>query len=258
MQRLMRALLALLLAPTWALAGSTIHSTDAGWDLVRTPELIAQMDAAARAVTHDNMSSAEWTALQATVEGLSDTPPAIKQDSGQWVMLPAWKQSVTLGGGITASQGLGEGRFSGTVLMRADSKRTRIEASWDSADKVVPGSSAGWIGGIGGDYLAKHIFVGLAYRHRDGGTWTKNRAWASGGLRHRWENAEGRLTLASALSSRDRETKVSASLLWYLNASWGLEPVVSALYYDQGAASPNRRWGTTTSLRVLWRAQGDR
>jgi hypothetical protein len=81
--------------------------------------------------------------------------------------------------GLALSSGYGEGALSPSARFTCDRPGIAFAATWEGAHKITEG--AGYI--LGGDVDAGTRFtVGLSYRRRNAGVWTKHSWWPRFGI----------------------------------------------------------------------------
>ena len=85
------------------------------------------------------------------------------------------KCETALSAGLTASSGLGEQSYSTVLRARATGPHLEGVASFDRSSKNETGS--GWIAGLDADARLRFLILGADYRHRDGGSWSKDVAF---------------------------------------------------------------------------------
>lgn len=81
--------------------------------------------------------------------------------------------------GLAISGGFGEARFSPSARFTHDRPMVSFAATWEGAHKIAEGD--GYI--LGGDVdVGTRVTVGLSYRHRHAGAWTKHSWWPRLGI----------------------------------------------------------------------------
>jgi len=91
--------------------------------------------------------------------------------------------SLALLGGISLSGGLGERYISPTFQVVSQSTHLEESLFLDLSKKLEKNPNVGWIAGGDMDLVGGPGVVGIAYRHRNGGTWTKKSLLTRLGLR---------------------------------------------------------------------------
>lgn len=156
--------------------------------------------------------------------------------------------ALSLGLQAERSAGISEPGIPVGAVLRVEPEGWRGEATWSSADKDQGNGSAPccWRASASLDREAGPLLVGAGWTHRAAADWTKDRAWLRGSARWRW----ARLTLRSALTSRDRESDAEVTARIQAGRIT-VEPEWGWTLFDQGRAAEDRRWSARAALRVL-------
>ncbi len=134
--------------------------------------------------------------------------------------------------GVITSMGMGEGKYSPSLEVRARSEHFELAGRFDLSSKVE--SRMGWIGSIRSTYTISFLRLGMAAIHRDGGLWTKNSLWGEVGVGI-WKGAiDGRIAL---LGDTNKELGVRVRI-----------PIGNHLEWEGQILSHSTGIGKTTSL----------
>lgn len=108
--------------------------------------------------------------------------------------------------GYGATRGMGERAGAPEAALRLAGRRYALEGLWYGADKVESGAGYGLRGAA--ELRWRGLGAGLAYTHRNGGTWTKSYPWA------RVSAGAGPLRLIgeAAIGGYNRERRLEARL----------------------------------------------
>lgn len=154
-------------------------------------------------------------------------------------------QEVAVSVGATASSGLGEQAYSPLIRARVNAGRIEATGAFDWSRKSESG--AGWIGGLDADARFGPLILGADYRHRDGGAWSKDVAFARVGIAAGPARIVYRHEAYSTATAPNRARAVEVSARHAFARGLYVEGLVAGMAYRQAGAT---RYGTYSQVSV--------
>jgi hypothetical protein len=161
-------------------------------------------------------------------------------------------EEITVSAGATTSAGLGEQPVSPLFRVRAITGRMEATGSFDWSRKSESG--AGWIGGLDVDTRLGWLIVGADYRHRDGGLWAKDVAFAHVGVQARPARLMYRHEVysTSVPANRARFLELSARH-GFGSGGFFVEGLIAGALYLRQDGTQGRGMYSQVSLGRAWR-----